>query len=83
MAAAQRGQNKSGRLADMAPKDEITVPAREQIKLEDGKQKVHVSLYLKGQDVPLWERPGKEAFAKHHKKLHATDAEFKELFEKY
>lgn len=70
----------TGRLQNDPPTEPpIPVPA----KVVDGKTKVHVDLYLRAKGVPLWERPGKHAFAKENKQEFATDAEFDELFKKY
>ena len=52
-------------------------------KLENGKQKVHIDLYLKSKVPKLWERGGRRAFAKHHKMEFAAEVDFDKLFEKY
>jgi len=50
-------------------------------------QRTHVSLFLHATQSPIWERPGKIAFAKHHKMEWVTGVEpekkFQELFAKY
>jgi len=60
------------------------IPPAVTMKDGDAKiKKVHIELFLRTKDVPLWERGGKIAFAKSNGKEFATDAEFEELFKKY
>ena len=47
------------------------------------KNKVHVDVYLKAIEIPLWERGGRRAFAIKRGKEFATEEEFKKLFKSY
>lgn len=44
---------------------------------------MHVLFYLRSKGCKLWERGGKEAFAKSKGKEYATENEFEELFKTY
>lgn len=52
-------------------------------KKQGGVMKIHVDMFLKSKDCPMWERGGKVRFAQVQGFEYGTEQEFEQLFKSY